>query len=142
MGNRHGHACEVAHDEGHQIGGHGRGSGKAGGGQACWQFLRGNHGHVGQSSEAGCGGEADVKGGLQTTEQPHIRCQWELGGGGGGGGGGCECTCSWGSWIDITKNSLLYRLVSVFNQGCKARRASVIRADQTTEASRCVLCMH
>ena len=68
MRNHGRHTCEVAHDEGHQICRHGRGSRKVGGCQATWQLFRGDNRHVGQSSQPCCGGQADVKGSLQTTE--------------------------------------------------------------------------
>ena len=75
MRNHGRHAGEVTHDQGDQIGRHSWGSGKASGCQASRQLFRGHHGHVGESSEACRGGEADVKGSLQSTQQPHIRNQ-------------------------------------------------------------------
>lgn len=66
MRDRGRHAGEVTHDEGYQVGGHGGGGSKVGGGQACGQALRGKHRHVGESSQACGGGEADGKGGLHS----------------------------------------------------------------------------
>lgn len=64
VGDQGRHAGEIAHDEGHQVCRHGRGSSKVGCGQSSQQVLSGHNRHVGQSRQSCSCGETDVKGGL------------------------------------------------------------------------------
>lgn len=76
MRNHSGHAGEVAHDEGYQVGRHGRRGSKVGGRQACRMVLGGRNGHIRQSCQPCCCGETDVKGRLQrksvALHVPHL----------------------------------------------------------------------